>query len=109
MLGPRIVEIRITGEIGLGSVPSLDRVIRQFLDAGHYRIIFNLQDTQYIASTGIGCLIGAAEVARERGGGVAIAAVRDPVRHTLELMGLQRIIRFAANPAEAAALLGTTP
>lgn len=109
MLTPKIVEIRIAGEIGLGSVPSLERLIRQILEAGQHRIVFNLKETQYIASAGIGCLIGAAELAKERGGGVVIAAVREKVGHVLKIMGMDRLIQFTADSAEAAALLGSTP
>jgi anti-sigma B factor antagonist len=108
-LTPHVVEVRISGEIGLGSVPSLDRLIRHLLESGNHRIVFNLQETAYIASAGIGCLIGAAEVAKERGGGVVLACVREKVRHVLEIMGLGKLIRFAADSVEATRLLAPGP
>lgn len=100
-LASDVYEIRMVGELGMGSVNSLDRVIKGIFEQGIYRIVINLEGTYYIASSGIGILIASTETARENGGDFIFAGMTPRVKHVFDLMGLGGSMRFAPNAKEA--------
>ncbi|HLG42760.1 MAG TPA: STAS domain-containing protein [Planctomycetota bacterium] len=106
MAGPEVVEVRVHGEVGMASVPALNALVSQLFNEGHTKIVFNLSDSNYLASSAIGTFLGAAETARGKGGDVVLAGIRDKVRHVLDLMGVPRIVRIAADTKEAVGILG---
>jgi anti-anti-sigma factor len=104
-VAPGVIEIRISGAIGLSSMPSFTGLMARLAEKGHSRIVFNLTDLAYIASSGIGCLISSAEKAREMNGDVIVAAAPAKVKHVFDAMGLGRVIKFTESVGEAVAQL----
>jgi anti-sigma B factor antagonist len=98
-------EIKLVGELGMGSVNSLDRVIKSIFEQGIYRIIIDLTGMYYIASSGLGILSASTELAREKGGEFIFVGVIPKVKHVFELVGMTRILKFAATEKEGLELL----
>jgi anti-sigma B factor antagonist len=104
-LSEDLFEVKLVGELGMGSVNSLDRVLKAIFELGVYRIIVNLEETTYIASSGIGVLLASNEVARENGGELVFVAMTPKVRQVFKLMGLGNSLRYADTSKEALKLL----
>lgn len=100
-LTSEIFEVRVTGELGMGSVNALDRVLRNIFDQGVYRIVLNLEGTYYIASSGIGIIVSGQREAAEYGGDMILTAVTPRVKQVFDLVGLQNVVRYASNTKEA--------
>lgn len=101
-------EVRLVGELGMGSVPSLDRVFKKIFEEKVFRIVVNLEGTHYIASSGIGLLVATTQMARENGGDFILAGMTPRVKHVFELMGLGGTVRFAPSVKEALKLFKKT-
>jgi anti-anti-sigma factor len=104
-LAPDLYEVRLTGELGMGSVGSLDRVFKSIFDMDVYKIAVNMEALQYIASSGIGIITASAKTAKENDGELVLAAVQPRVRQVFDLVGLHRIIRFSDTLKDAVKLL----
>ena len=100
-----IYGITLVGELGMGSVLSLDRIIKSVFEQRIYRLVINLEGTYYIASSGIGILVASTEIARENGGEIVFAGVTVRVKHVFDLMGLGKTLRFSANTRDALKML----
>jgi anti-sigma B factor antagonist len=96
-----VLELKLTGEIGMASANSLNQVIKQAFDQSVFRMIVNLSGVYYIASTGMGILISSASIAKEKGGEFIFAGASDRVKHVFDLMGLLKVLRFTTNSDEA--------
>lgn len=105
MASSSVVRVNISGDAGMGSVPSMDAVLTRLIQEGYSRLIIDLSETTYLASAAIGALIRCADLAREKGGEVALAGVSNQVRHVLKIMGVQRILRMTNTVQEALAAL----
>jgi anti-anti-sigma factor len=103
-LSSDIFEIKVTGELGMGSVGSLDRVMKNIFDQGIYRVVLNLEGTYYIASSGIGIIVASQKAAAEFGGDLIVAAVNARVKQVFDLVGLQNVVRYASNTKDAVKL-----
>ena len=96
-----IYEVRLSGELGMGSVLSLDRVFKKIFEEKIFKIVVNLEATHYIASSGIGVFLATTEAARKNGGEVFLAGATPRVRHVFELMGLTGTLNFSPSVKDA--------
>ncbi len=105
LIAPGIYEILPIGEIGTGAVEYLEAIFRNTFEKGIYKIVFNMRETSYITSSGIGLLISTTEVARGEGGNVIIVGAVPKVRQVFDTLGLKDAVQFAPSSADALKLL----
>ncbi len=66
---------------------------------GQPRVVFVLDKLEYVSSLGVGMLITAKAVARERGFAHFLENSQPPVRHVLELLGVFTYMSMQDRPA----------
>ncbi len=93
--------VNLVGELGMASARALQEVFNRILESGVCRVIVDLKETSYIASSGIGILIAMTENFREKGGNVVLANASSKILHVFMLMGLLKMMRFAASVQDA--------
>ena len=71
------------------------------LAAGHWRAVLDLSDVPWLTSSMISLLIAEQRLAAERGGGVVLAGLRPVARRSIDLLGVDRVLRSAPTVAEA--------
>jgi len=59
-----------------------------------YKIIFNLEDINYIASSGWAVFLSNLEVARQAGGDIKLAAMPQQVRFVFDALELNNVIEY---------------
>jgi stage II sporulation protein AA (anti-sigma F factor antagonist) len=101
LLSPGVYEVRLVGELGMRSVQGMERVFRTIFEQGVFHIVVNMEDTDYIASSGIGVLLNSSETARAKGGEMVLMRVSPRVKRVFDLMGLTPALRFVADTKEA--------
>jgi anti-sigma B factor antagonist len=79
------------GEVDLYTAPRLKEQLADLAAGGHPRVAVNLDDVEFMDSTGLGVLISGLKRCREAGGDLALVAPRDPVRKVLTITGLDRV------------------
>lgn len=98
-----VAVVDLSGKITLGDGgPTLRRVVRELLDAGHRKIVFNLSDVDYIDSYGIGEMVAAHTRVRAARGELKLIYLTRRVRDILQITRLVTV--FDVQPDEAAAL-----
>ena len=102
-LEPQIWCIRIGGELDSSNLDRLKSAFDQIFGRKIYKVVVNLEKARYIASSGIGCLIGGYTTAIKNGGRLVMAATPLQVREVLNLIGLGNVLRFAEDERAALA------
>ena len=98
-----VAVVDLSGTIALGDGgPTLRRVVREVLDAGHRKIVFNLSDVDYIDSYGLGEMVAAYSKVRAAHGELKLIYLTRRVRDILQITRLVTV--FDVHPDEAAAL-----
>jgi anti-anti-sigma factor len=87
-LTPKVWCIRIQGELDSSNLDRLKAAFDQIYGKKIYQVVINLEKTRYIASSGIGCLIGGFTTAIKNGGRMVMAATPLQVMEVLNLIGL---------------------
>jgi anti-sigma B factor antagonist len=84
--------LSLAGEIDLYTAPRLQAELTKALSgAGPTWVVVDMSGVEFCDSTGMNVLLAAHRLAAERGGGLALAAPRPPVRKILDLTGLQSV------------------
>jgi anti-sigma B factor antagonist len=94
-LTPEVWCIRIRGEMDSSNLDKVKAAFDQIFSRKIYRVVVNLEKTKYVASSGIGCLIGGFTTAIKNGGRLVMAATPLQVMEVLTLIGLDGVLRFA--------------
>ena len=80
---------RLQGRLDSHNAPDLERGLRELLDTGGARLLFDLAGLDYISSAGLRVLLLAAKKLRTGSppGRVAVSGVRGNVREVFEMSG----------------------
>lgn len=96
-----IVLLYPRGFINAHTVRLFEGEIQKALDQGRYRIVVSGAGLKYIASAGLGALMGVIEEVRSNGGDIRIAELNETVRNIFEMLGLQHLYRIFPSEQEA--------
>lgn len=93
--------IRTTGLLNAHTVPQFDQTLRGLLDAGALKLVVNAERLTYVASAGLGALIGSIDEIRERGGDLRICGLNETVKSIFEMVGLPHLFQIFVTEEEA--------
>jgi anti-sigma B factor antagonist len=98
-----VVLLRPRGFINAHTVRSFEEPLRAALGQGRYRIVVDCAALVYIASAGLGAIMGAIEEIREHGGDLRLSGLNETVANIFEILGFNHLYRIFASEAEALA------
>ena len=97
----KIPIIRINGEIDIYNAPKLNDFFKNALDVEHAVVVLNLENVQYIDSTGLGTIAQAAYRLSQKNGKLHIVCTRPSIKKIFEVSGLiqKNIVLFDSENA----------
>jgi len=93
--------LEVAGELDAATVPRLREQLEQCLSGGCRWLLVDLQALEYIDSTGLGLLIGAAKRLAAAGGDLTIACARSNVMRVFEISGTGPLLHVKTEEAQA--------
>lgn len=94
--------LRLSGELDMHTASMVRQAIDLEIDKRGIRtVILNLQDVQFVDSSGLGVIIGRYKKLLPLGGKLKITNVPPHIYKIMELSGLPKIIKFYADEAHA--------
>jgi anti-anti-sigma factor len=101
--------LSLSGKFVAGSDgPFLRQKVKDLLDAGARKLLFDFADVPYIDSTGLGFLAGSRELAIEVGAQIILSGVNPHVRRILDGVKLSQFFETADNEGDGLARLQQT-
>lgn len=85
-------EVAAQGRLNMVGAPLLKSTVTGAIEAGHRLLVLNLAGTEFMDSSGLGALVGCLKAARQAGGDLRIANVREQVEMVLKLTSMDRIL-----------------
>ncbi|HEY6549551.1 MAG TPA: STAS domain-containing protein [Vicinamibacteria bacterium] len=105
-----LVETREIGDVSLiyprgfinaHTVRLFETEIQRALAAGRFKLVVSCQGLAYIASAGLGAIMGAIEEVRENGGDIRLSELNESVRNIFEILGLNHLYKIYPTEVEA--------
>jgi anti-sigma B factor antagonist len=94
------------GFINAHTVRVFEGEIQKALAQGQFKIVVNCAGLAYIASAGLGAIMGAIEEIRGNGGDLRLANLNETVRNIFEILGFHHLYRVYPSEVEAITSFG---
>ena len=99
-----VEEIRLLypkGFINAHTVRVFEGELQKTLQAGRFKIVVNCAGLSYIASAGLGAIMGAIEEIRGNGGDLRLTNLNETVTNIFEILGFNHLYRIFPSESEA--------
>lgn len=96
--------VRASGEVDVATAPALREQLTELVEAGHHRLVVDLEDVDFIDSTGLGVLVGAVRRARSVEGDVRLVCTNPRILKVFEATGLHEVFVIGATLDETVAI-----
>lgn len=83
--------VKLQGELDVYTAPRLRDCLIQLVSEGRYRVVLDLQDVEFLDSTGLGVMVGGLRRLRGHGGGMTIVCNQQRLLKVFEISGLSRM------------------
>jgi anti-anti-sigma factor len=92
----RVDLVPLQGRVDSSTAPQFEQAMQKIIDAGRYRIVVNLAETEYMSSAAFRVLISALKQVKRgtRRGDVRISAVPPKLMETFKLGGFDELFSF---------------
>ena len=94
------------GFINAHTVRLFETEIQKAIQKGRFKLVVNGAGLTYIASAGLGAMMGAIEEIRSNGGDLRLASLNETVQNIFEILGFHHLYRTYSSEAEAIASFG---
>ena len=88
------------GFINAHTVREFEQALNRALEGGHEKILINGAGLAYIASAGLGVIMGLIEDFRAKGGDIRLAELNDTVENIFEVLGFNHLVKVLKSENE---------
>jgi anti-sigma B factor antagonist len=89
------------GFINAHTVRAFEAEIQKALEQNKFRLVVNCAGLSYIASAGLGAIMGVIDEIRRHGGDLRLASLNETVLNIFEILGFHHLYRIFVSEAEA--------
>lgn len=103
-----VTVIAVGGELDAYTAPQLKERLANLIEGGTYRLVLDLEDLEFLDSTGLGTLLSALKRARAHDGSIDIVCTQSRILRIFKITSLDRVFEIydsasdvlAARPGE---------
>jgi anti-sigma B factor antagonist len=96
--------VAASGEIDVAAAPALRDRVTELISSGSTHLVIDLEDVDFIDSTGLGVLVGAVRRARTEGGDLRLVCTDSRLLRVFDVTGLGEVFSIEASVEDATAL-----
>jgi anti-anti-sigma factor len=104
--GEKAMVLRVTGRLDAKNAQTLFRKCRDSLESKRVRVILNLSEVSFVASSGVGTLLALTEEFKDAGGDLHIVSPSAAVKSVIDLLNLTQFLTLGDSEAEVLQAIG---
>lgn len=94
--------VKTNGRIDSNTSPALTDAFKALTDDGHFSLVFDMGEVEFISSTGVWVLMETQkECKKHKRGELVIANVNEKIQHSLDLAGLKHFFQIFDSVTDA--------
>ena len=94
--------VAVGGEIDVYTAPKLRDKITELVGEGHHQLVIDMENVDFLDSTGLGVLVGGLKKVRAHDGSMELICSQDRLLKIFRITGLAKV--FTIHDSESAAL-----
>jgi anti-sigma B factor antagonist len=95
------VKLSVSGDITIKTVIGLKKTVKDLIDDKNINIVFDLTNTRYVDSSGLGFFIGTLKTLKEAHGALHITGLNEHIKGLFQLINLTNIFEIFENAKDA--------
>jgi anti-sigma B factor antagonist len=93
--------IEVGGEVDVYTAPRLREAVVTAIESGNTRLVIDVENVEFLDSTGVGVLVGALKKVRSAGGTLDIVCTQPRLLKIFGITGLDKVFGLHTSVAEA--------
>ena len=98
--------LKCSGAIDYSNFNHGDDIVKELIERGAVKLVFDLAEVSYISSSGWTVFLGNLRAVREKGGDMALSNMAPDVKYTFKLLELDNLIDYYDTAEEAVKRMG---
>ena len=95
--------VRVSGSMDMETFPRLETFLSVLFQQQHFAVLLDCKELIYIASSGLGALVGFTKQARDNHGDLKLVNVPERIFNIIKLLGFTKVLNIYTSQAEALA------
>lgn len=96
-----VAVLSLRGEIDVYTAPRMRQAIVDLVDAGSRNIVIDMENVDFLDSTGLGVLVEGLKRVRTRGGSLSLVVTQDKIVKIFDITGLNKAFPIHGSLEEA--------
>jgi anti-sigma B factor antagonist len=96
-----VTVVSVGGWLDGFSVGDMNSELKKLMDTGHYRLILDFGEVDYVNSASIGAIVGASQRARRHNGDLRIFGMKKDINLVFTIVGASKILEIFDDKQEA--------
>lgn len=96
-----LVLLKLNGEVDVYTAPKLKSRLIDLVDQGKFKIIVDLEEVDFMDSSGLGVLVGGLKRVRSHDGAIALICTQENILKIFRITGLVKVFPIFENQDQA--------
>jgi len=96
-----VVLLKLNGEVDVYTAPKLKSRLIDLVDQGKFKIIVDLEEVDFMDSSGLGVLVGGLKRVRSHDGAIALICTQENILKIFRITGLVKVFPIFENQEQA--------
>lgn len=95
-----VIVIRLKGRLDAASSPQLEKKITSIIDSGHFKLILNMAEVEYLSSAGMRLMLSASKKLKHLEGKVVACNMTEDVMDVIRMAGFHQVLEIYPSEEE---------
>ncbi len=96
-----VVVVRVHGRLDAASSPQLEKKVNSIIETGHFKLLLNLGDVDYLSSAGMRLMLSVSKRLKHLEGKVVACNLNDDVMDVIKMAGFHQVLEIYPSEEEA--------
>ncbi len=96
-----VIVVRIQGRLDAASSPQLEKQVNSIIDTGHFKIILNFEQVDYLSSAGMRLMLGVSKRLNKLEGKVIACNLNEEVMEVIKMAGFNQVLEMYPSEEES--------
>jgi len=96
-----ILKVSLSGFLDAHTAPEFENLLTDLIQKGNYKLLVDMDQVEYISSTGFGVFMGHIEDVRAKGGDIKFIRIPEKIFRIFSILGFTAIYEIIENDEDA--------
>ena len=96
-----VIVVRVQGRLDAASSPQLEKQINSIIDTGHFKMILNFENVDYLSSAGMRLMLSVSKRLNKLEGKVIACNLNEEVMEVIKMAGFNQVLEIYPSEEES--------